>query len=50
MAQAQKEGKVKHIGISECSARTLRRAYKIAPITAVQMEYSPFSLEVMISQ
>jgi aryl-alcohol dehydrogenase-like predicted oxidoreductase len=35
-----KEGKVKYLGLSECSAATLRRAHQIHPITAIQMEYS----------
>lgn len=34
------EGKVKYVGLSECSAETIRRAHKIHPLTAVQMEYS----------
>ena len=34
------EGKVKYVGLSECSATTLRRAHKIHPITCIQMEYS----------
>jgi aryl-alcohol dehydrogenase-like predicted oxidoreductase len=34
------EGKVKHFGLSEANAETIRRAHKIQPITAVQMEYS----------
>lgn len=34
------EGKVKYVGLSECSAKTIRRAHKIHPLTAVQMEYS----------
>lgn len=37
------EGKVKYIGLSECSASTIRRAHKIHPITAIQMEYSLWS-------
>lgn len=37
MAELVKEGKVKYIGLSECSAETLRRAYKVHPITAVQV-------------
>ncbi|KAK9453291.1 NADP-dependent oxidoreductase domain-containing protein [Dipodascopsis uninucleata] len=45
MAELVKEGKVKHLGLSECSAETLRRAYKIHPISAVQIEYSLFSHE-----
>lgn len=40
------EGKIKHIGLSEVTSATLRRAYKIAPVAAVQLEYSPFVLEV----
>ncbi|KAI5455510.1 hypothetical protein NCC49_000318 [Naganishia albida] len=46
MAQLQKEGKIKYIGLSEVSADTLRRACKIHHVDAVQLEYSPFSLEV----
>jgi aryl-alcohol dehydrogenase-like predicted oxidoreductase len=33
-------GKVKHFGLSEAGARTIRRAHAIQPITAVQSEYS----------
>jgi len=46
MAELVKEGKVKHLGLSEVSANTLRRAHAVHPIAAVQMEYSPFSLDV----
>jgi aryl-alcohol dehydrogenase-like predicted oxidoreductase len=35
-----KEGKVKHFGMSEPSAATLRRAHAVQPITAIQNEYS----------
>ncbi|KAI9296869.1 aldo/keto reductase [Neoconidiobolus thromboides FSU 785] len=42
MAELVKEGKVKYLGLSECSAETLRRAYKVHPISAVQVEYSPW--------
>ncbi len=35
-----------HIGLSEVSASTVRRAHKVHPIAAVQLEYSPFSLEI----
>lgn len=41
-----KEGKYKYIGLSECSAETLRRAHKIHPISCVQMEYSPWTLDI----
>ena len=37
LAELVKEGKVKYIGLSECSAETLRRAYKVHPISAVQV-------------
>jgi aryl-alcohol dehydrogenase-like predicted oxidoreductase len=33
-------GKVKHFGLSEAAARTIRRAHAIQPVTAVQSEYS----------
>jgi len=33
-------GKIRHIGLSECSASTLRRACQVHPIAAVQSEYS----------
>jgi aryl-alcohol dehydrogenase-like predicted oxidoreductase len=35
-----KEGKVKHFGLSEASAKTIRRANTVQPVTAVQSEYS----------
>ncbi len=34
------EGKVKHFGLSEAGAQTIRRAHKIQPVTALQSEYS----------
>ncbi len=34
------EGKVKHFGLSEAGAKTIRRAHTIQPVTAVQSEYS----------
>ncbi len=40
MAALVKEGKIRHIGLSEASAQTLRRAVKVHPITALQTEYS----------
>ena len=35
-----KEGKVKHFGLSEAGARTIRRAHAVCPVTALQSEYS----------
>ncbi len=40
------EGKIKYIGLSEVSAPTLRRAHAVHPITALQIEYSPWALEI----
>jgi len=46
MAELVKEGKVKYLGLSECSAETLRKAHKIHPITACQVEYSLFTTDI----
>jgi len=46
MAELKKEGKIHYLGLSECSSESLRRAYKVHPISAVQMEYSPFALDI----
>jgi aryl-alcohol dehydrogenase-like predicted oxidoreductase len=35
-----REGKVKHFGMSEASAKTIRRAHAVQPLAAVQSEYS----------
>ncbi len=43
MAQLVKEGKVRYIGLSEAGPETLRRAYAVHPITALQSEYSLWS-------
>src|SRR5918993_226869 len=40
MARLVEEGKVRHLGLSEASAETVRRAHKVHPIAAVQNEYS----------
>jgi len=42
MAELVKAGKVKYLGLSEASPRTIRRAHKVHPITALQTEYSLF--------
>ena len=36
------EGKVRHFGLSEAGAETIRRAHAVQPVTAVQSEYSLF--------
>ncbi len=40
LAELVKEGKIRHIGLSEAGAKTLRRAVKVHPIAALQTEYS----------
>jgi aryl-alcohol dehydrogenase-like predicted oxidoreductase len=39
------EGKVKHFGLSEASAKTIRRAHAVQPVAALQSEYSLFFRE-----
>ncbi|KAJ6546191.1 NADP-dependent oxidoreductase domain-containing protein [Mycena vulgaris] len=46
MAELVKAGKVKYLGLSEVSASTLRRAHAVHPIAVVQVEYSPFTLDI----
>ncbi|MGW2933237.1 aldo/keto reductase [Streptomyces sp. NPDC001156] len=43
LAELVAEGKVRHIGLSEAGAETIRRAHAVHPITAVQTEYSLWS-------
>ena len=67
MVELKNEGKIRYLGLSECSATSLRRACKIHPIAAaqvsrpmprlsphsnhkMQMEYSPFALEIESEQ
>jgi aryl-alcohol dehydrogenase-like predicted oxidoreductase len=45
LADLVKEGKIKYIGLSEASPNTIRRAFKVHPITALQTEYSLWSRE-----
>jgi aryl-alcohol dehydrogenase-like predicted oxidoreductase len=46
MAKLVQEGKVRYLGLSECSAETLRRAHKVHPIAALQVEYSPWTTDI----
>lgn len=41
-----REGKVKYLGLSECTAKDLRRAHAVHPISAIQLEISPFALDI----
>ncbi|GAC1437238.1 MAG: aldo/keto reductase [Solirubrobacteraceae bacterium] len=46
MAELVHEGKVRHLGLSEASAQTIRAAHAVHPISAVQTEYSLWTREV----
>lgn len=45
LSELVKEGKFTYIGLSECSADTLRKAHAVHPVTAVEIEVSPWSYE-----
>lgn len=45
MAELVKQGKVRHLGLSEASAQTIGRAAKVHPIAALQSEYSLWTRE-----
>ncbi|WP_338985175.1 aldo/keto reductase [Spiroplasma endosymbiont of Diplazon laetatorius] len=42
MKEFYEQGKIKHWGLSEASANTIRRAHSVFPVTALQSEYSLF--------
>ncbi len=46
MAELVQAGKIRHLGLSEASAATIRRAHAVHPIAAVQTEYSLWSRDV----
>ena len=46
MAELVKQGKVRHLGLSEAAPATIERAHKVHPITALQTEYSLWSRDV----
>jgi aryl-alcohol dehydrogenase-like predicted oxidoreductase len=46
MAELVTAGKVRHLGLSEASVTTIRRAHAVHPITALQTEYSLFTRDV----
>jgi aryl-alcohol dehydrogenase-like predicted oxidoreductase len=47
MAELVREGLVRHIGLSEVSAATIRRAHAVHPLAAVQSEFSLFSRDLL---
>jgi aryl-alcohol dehydrogenase-like predicted oxidoreductase len=50
MVELKNEGKIDYLGFSEISASTLRRACAVHQITAVEVEYSAFSLDIESEQ
>jgi len=46
MAELVQAGKVRHLGLSEASAATIRRAHAVHPISALQTEYSLWTRDV----
>ncbi|MBW4716156.1 aldo/keto reductase [Saccharothrix obliqua] len=46
MAELVTEGKVRHLGLSEASAESIRRAHAVHPITALQSEWSLWTREI----
>ena len=46
MVQLKAQGKIRHLGISEAGASTIRRAHKVHPMAALQTEYSLWSRDV----
>jgi aryl-alcohol dehydrogenase-like predicted oxidoreductase len=46
MKELVEQGKVRHLGLSEAAADTIRRAHDVHPITALQSEYSLFSRDI----
>ncbi|MDZ7788687.1 MAG: aldo/keto reductase [Halofilum sp. (in: g-proteobacteria)] len=46
MAEMVAAGKVRHIGLSEAAAATIRRAHAVHPLTALQMEYSLWTRDI----
>lgn len=46
MAELVKEGKVRYLGLSECSPETLRKANAVHPIAAIESEYSLLTRDV----
>ncbi|CAK7243620.1 MAG: hypothetical protein STHCBS139747_005146 [Sporothrix thermara] len=46
LVELKKQGKIRYIGLSEVSADSLRRAHAVHPVTAFQIEYSPFCLDI----
>jgi aryl-alcohol dehydrogenase-like predicted oxidoreductase len=46
MVRLKEQGKIKHLGLSEAGAQTIRRAHKVHPMAALQTEYSLWTRDV----
>ncbi|OAA56316.1 aldo-keto reductase [Niveomyces insectorum RCEF 264] len=46
LVELKNQGKIKYIGLCEVSVATLRRACAVHHVTAVQVEYNPFALDI----
>ncbi|CAK7216207.1 hypothetical protein SBRCBS47491_002743 [Sporothrix bragantina] len=46
LVELKNQGKIKYIGVSEVSEDSLRRAHAVHPLTAFQIEYSPFCMDI----
>jgi len=46
MKELVDDGKVKYLGLSESGPETIRRAHAVHPISAIQVEYSPWELDI----
>ncbi len=46
LAELVREGKIRHIGLSEAAPETIRRAHAVHPVAAVQSEYSLFTRDI----
>ncbi|EKM52676.1 uncharacterized protein PHACADRAFT_261264 [Phanerochaete carnosa HHB-10118-sp] len=50
MAELVQAGKVRYLGLSECTANDIRRAHAVHPISAIQVEYSLFEIDIESAQ
>jgi aryl-alcohol dehydrogenase-like predicted oxidoreductase len=46
LVELKEAGKIRYIGLSNISAAELRKAHAVHPVTALQMEYSPWTLDI----
>ncbi|KAI9498751.1 NADP-dependent oxidoreductase domain-containing protein [Zychaea mexicana] len=47
LAEPIQEGKLRYVGLSEFNEEALRRAHKVHPVTAIEVEYSPWFLKIV---